>query len=149
MQLLADELQCPLAAVDQPLVLVADLVLADHVADAGNKPVEHLDAGPLLMHRWPETLPLGDDQVGEKLAPFGKAAQPLNAGARQREVDGGLQIHPVLFKDLTGELMDPDPIHLGAGGVAELVDLGAQRLILRQHSGVTPHFQCLLALLIL
>ena len=48
-QLLADELQCTLAAVEQPLVLVADLVLADHVADAGDKPVKHLDTGPLLV----------------------------------------------------------------------------------------------------
>ena len=148
-QLLADELQRPLAAIDQPLVLVADLVLANDVADAGDEPVEHLDAGPLLMNRRPEALPLGDDEVGEKLAPFGKTAQPLQARARQGEVDGGLQIHPVFFEDKAGELMDPLPVHFGARSVAEFVDLGPQRLVLRQHPGVAPHFQGLLTLLIL
>ncbi|MNP66470.1 hypothetical protein D3C76_1621850 [compost metagenome] len=101
------------------------------------------------MHRRPEALPLGHDQVGQKLAAFGEAAQPLQTGSRQGEVDGGLQIHPVFLEDKARELMDLGPVHLGTGGVAELVDLAAQRLVLRQHPGVAPHFQRLLALLVI
>ncbi|MOA50425.1 hypothetical protein D3C78_1734350 [compost metagenome] len=56
---------------------MTDLVLANDIADAGDKPVEHLDAGTLLMGRRPEAIPLGHYQVGEKLAPLGEAAQAL------------------------------------------------------------------------